>query len=121
MKVAAVGGDRSGTGKGVRIGNEKVVEEMSAAADGGAVRRRELAVLVNEFAAVRVSLDTSGNGPRLLVEDTETRDSAFLSPLELACLCLATTEDRENWLRVGAYRDERRDRSLGPARPETAR
>lgn len=71
------------------------------------VNRRELATLANEFAAVRVSLDTTGNGPRLLVEDLETGDDIFLSPLELACLCLATPEDRLQWLRVGAYRDER--------------
>ncbi|GAA1970421.1 hypothetical protein GCM10009798_33960 [Nocardioides panacihumi] len=71
------------------------------------VTRRELATLANEFAAVRVSLDTTGNGPRLLVEDLETGDDIFLSPLELACLCLATPEDRVQWMRVGAYRDER--------------
>lgn len=71
------------------------------------VVRRELATLTNEFAAVRVSLDTSGNGPRLLVEDLETGDDIFLSPLELACLCLATLDDRLQWMRVGAYRDER--------------
>lgn len=69
---------------------------------------------MNEFAAVRVSLDTAGNGPRLLVEDLESDETIFLSPLELASLCLATPDDREDWLRVGSYRDERRDRSLGP-------
>ncbi|CAN5152842.1 hypothetical protein BH09ACT12_BH09ACT12_05930 [soil metagenome] len=72
------------------------------------VTRRELATLANEFAAVRVSLDATGNGPRLLVEDVETGDEIFLSPLELACLCLATPEDRLQWMRVGAYRDERK-------------
>jgi hypothetical protein len=72
------------------------------------VSRRELTLLANEFAAVRVSLDTTGNGPRLLVEDTETGDNIYLSPLELACLCLATPEDRLQWMRVGAYRDERK-------------
>lgn len=71
------------------------------------VTRRELAVLANEFAEVRISLDTTGNGPRLLVQDTESGDEIFLSPLELACLCLATPEDRLGWMRVGAYRDER--------------
>jgi hypothetical protein len=80
------------------------------------VRRRELASLINEFAAVRVSLDSTGNGDRLLVEDLESDDHIFLSPLELVSLCLATPDDREDWLRVGNYRDERRDRSLGPLR-----
>jgi hypothetical protein len=69
--------------------------------------RRVLAELVNEFAAVKLSLDLSGNGPRLLVEDIETGDQVFLSPLELSSFTQATPEDREDWLRVGNYRDER--------------
>ena len=79
-------------------------------------KRREVAHLSNEFAVVRISVDDTGNGPRLLVEDAETGDHIFLSPLELASLCLATPEDRQEWSRVGNYRDERRDRSLGPVR-----
>ncbi len=71
------------------------------------VGRRELADLVNEFAAVRLSLDVNGNGPRLLVEDLESGEHVFLCPLELASFTEATTEDRENWLRVGNYRSER--------------
>ncbi len=67
-----------------------------------------LAELANEFAAVRVSLDESGNGPRLLVEDLESGEEVFLCPLELASFTLATPEDREEWLRVGNYRAERR-------------
>jgi hypothetical protein len=70
--------------------------------------RRVLADLVNEFAAVRLSLDVSGNGPRLLVEDLEGGEQVFLCPLELASFTLATPEDREEWVRVGNYRDERR-------------
>jgi hypothetical protein len=66
-----------------------------------------LANLVNEFAAVRVSLDRAGHDPRLLIEDTETGDSILLSPIELAALVLASSDDRLNWLRVGQYRDER--------------
>jgi hypothetical protein len=67
-----------------------------------------LATLTNEFASVRVSLDTCGHDPRLLVEDLESGDSILLSPVELASFCLATSDDRVNWLRVGQYRDERR-------------
>jgi hypothetical protein len=67
----------------------------------------ELAVVGNEFATVRVALDTNGNGPRLLLEDLEDGSRIWLSPLELASLCLASPEDRVNWLRVGVYRDER--------------
>jgi hypothetical protein len=70
-------------------------------------RRRVLAELVNEFAAVRLSLDESGNGPRLLVEDLESGEQVFLCPLELASFTEATPEDREDWLRVGNYRAER--------------
>ncbi|MDT5197469.1 MAG: hypothetical protein QOH20_4223 [Mycobacterium sp.] len=69
-----------------------------------------LAELVNEFAAVRVSLDVSGNGPRLLVEDLDNGEQVFLCPLELASFTQATAEDREDWLRVGTYRGERRPR-----------
>lgn len=78
------------------------------------VKRRELARLANEFAVVNVWLDETGNGPRLLVEDAETGDQVFLSPLELASLCLATADDRLEWIRVGNYRGERRDPSMGP-------
>lgn len=70
--------------------------------------RRVLAELANEFAAVRLSLDVSGNGPRLLVEDLESGEHVFLCPLELASFTEATPEDREDWLRVGNYRGERR-------------
>jgi hypothetical protein len=69
--------------------------------------RRVLADLVNEFAAVRLSLDVNGNGPRLLVEDLESGEQVFLCPLELASFTLATPEDRDEWLRVGNYRGER--------------
>jgi hypothetical protein len=74
------------------------------------VGRRVLAELVNEFAAVRVSLDLNGNGPRLLIEDLEGNAHIFLCPLELASFTLASPEDREEWLRVGNYRGERRQR-----------
>jgi hypothetical protein len=72
--------------------------------------RIPLAELANEFAAVRVSLDRTGNGPRLLVEDVESGGSVWLTPLELASFCLATDRDRADWLRVGDYRDERDER-----------
>jgi len=81
--------------------------------------RRELAELVNEFAAVRVSLDENGNGPRLLVEDLESGEHVFLCPLELASFTQATAADRDDWLRVGNYRGERGqlDRGQGERRP----
>lgn len=81
---------------------------MTAHEAARAGERRELATLTNEFAAVRLSLDTAGHQPRLLVEDIENGERILLSPIELASLCLATGDDRLNWLRVGAYREERR-------------
>ena len=68
--------------------------------------RRPLTELSNEFASVRIALDERGNGPRLLIQDLENGAEILLSPLELASLCLATPEDRLDWLRVGPYRDE---------------
>lgn len=82
---------------------EAIAEPALKAAD-----QRELATLTNEFASVRISLDTAGHQPRLLVEDLETGDTILLSPIELASLTLATGDDRLNWLRVGTYREERR-------------
>jgi len=68
--------------------------------------RAPLAVVENEFASVTVSLDTAGHSPRLHVQDNETGEAILLSAIELASLCLATSEDRLGWLRVGLYRGE---------------
>ena len=69
-------------------------------ADGGVV-------LASEFAVVRVTVNTTANGPRLLVEDLESGEGVFLDPLELASFCHAGEEDRVAWLLVGPYRDDR--------------
>jgi len=66
----------------------------------------QLAVVENEFASVTISLDTAGHSPRLRVQDNETGEAILLSAIELASLCLATSEDRVGWLRVGPYRGE---------------
>ena len=42
--------------------------------------------LVSEFAAVSLSLDHEGNGPRLRIEDLKTGHVGFLDPLELETL-----------------------------------
>jgi hypothetical protein len=78
-----------------------------ASATAGRNDRVELATLINEFAAVRVSLDRSGHDVRLHVQDIEAGTEILLSPIELASFCQATPEDRVEWLRVGQYRDER--------------
>jgi hypothetical protein len=64
--------------------------------------------LTSEFASVQVSMDSDGNGPRLLVRDLESGDRVYLDPLELASFCHATEDDRAGWLRVGPYRNDRR-------------
>ena len=66
--------------------------------------RVQLAVVENEFASVTVSLDRAGHSPRLHVRDNETGDDILLSAIELASLCLATSDDRAGWLKVGLYR-----------------
>ncbi|CAN5421246.1 hypothetical protein BH09ACT8_BH09ACT8_34260 [soil metagenome] len=75
--------------------------------------RRELAILINEFAAVRLWLDRAGNGARLLIEDLESGDEVYLDPLELSSFTLATAGDRDDWLRVGNYRGERQPPAAG--------
>jgi hypothetical protein len=42
--------------------------------------------LTSEFAAVKVTLDHDGNGPRLKIEDLKTGQVGFLDPLELETL-----------------------------------
>jgi hypothetical protein len=68
--------------------------------------RVQLAVVESEFASVTVSLDRAGHSPRLHVRDNETGDDILLSAIELASLCLATSEDRAGWLKVGLYRTD---------------
>jgi hypothetical protein len=76
---------------------------------GHGADRVRLAVVENEFASVTVSLDSAGHSPRLHVRDNETGDDILLSAIELASLCLATSEDRAGWLKVGLYRTDHRD------------
>lgn len=49
--------------------------------------------LKNEFAAVSVEQDHSGNGPRLKIRDAHTGKAVFLDPLELESLAWARHED----------------------------
>ena len=43
-------------------------------------------ILRSEFAHIRVELDESGNGPRLMVKDEKSQRLIYLDPLELASL-----------------------------------
>lgn len=104
---------------------EHVVNSNGVQADGAhavslaPVRsdRARLAVVESEFASVTVSLDSAGHSPRLHVRDNETGEDILLSAIELASLCLATSEDRAGWLKVGLYRT---DGEPGPHQAEAA-
>jgi hypothetical protein len=102
-RSAPVSASMASRGQGVRAVVADERDPRSAAAPNPV---QPLADLVNEFACVRVSLDTGGHSPRLLVEDLETGVRILISPIELASLCLATPEDRLGWLAVGAYRSD---------------
>ena len=49
--------------------------------------------LASEFAAVEVGRDDRGNGPRLMIRDTQSGRCVFLDPLELAALASTRHED----------------------------
>jgi hypothetical protein len=49
--------------------------------------------LQNEFAAVRLCLDDTGNGPRLRVVDLRSGKTAFLDPVQLESIVWARRED----------------------------
>lgn len=89
---------------GAQANGEQGVSQPPNGRPGAA--RVELALIQNEFASVTVSLDTAGHSPRLYVRDNETGDDVLLSAIELASLCLATSEDRAGWLKVGLYRTD---------------
>ena len=94
---------------GAQADGEHGVSQPSADRPSGRPRtadRARLAVIENEFASVTVSLDTAGHSPRLHVRDNETGDDILLSAIELASLCLATSDDRAGGLKVGLYRDQ---------------
>jgi hypothetical protein len=49
--------------------------------------------LTSEFAAVEVARDNRGNGPRLMIRDTQSGACVLLDPLELAALAATRHED----------------------------
>jgi hypothetical protein len=49
--------------------------------------------LANEFAAVRVEVDTSANGRRLKITDLESGECVYFDPFELATLTAITPRD----------------------------
>lgn len=57
----------------------------------------------NEFACIRLTLEHTRCGPRLLVEDRETGDRTYLDPIELASLCTWPESRRAELIQVGIY------------------
>lgn len=56
---------------------------------------RELAILIDRTAAVRLWLDRNGSEPRVIVEDLERGDYVSLNAVELSDLILNRQEHRE--------------------------
>jgi hypothetical protein len=67
--------------------------------------------LSNEFAAVRVMIDRSGNGPRLEITDMGSGISACLDPLELRSLALVRHADLAPILEPRAHEDAAKART----------
>jgi len=60
--------------------------------------------LVNEFAAVEIERDDTGNGPRLLIRNLLTGSFVYLDPHELAALTWIRHDDLKKFVDPG-YRD----------------
>jgi hypothetical protein len=56
---------------------------------------RELAILIDRAAAVRLWLDRNGSEPRVILEDLERGDYVSLNAIELAGLILDRQEQQE--------------------------
>jgi len=67
------------------------------------IKRDTPFVYRNEFACVSIRVLDDGNGERIEVHEPESGLTVVLEPIDFASFCHATTEDRERWLRVGAY------------------
>ncbi len=68
--------------------------------------------ITNEFASVRVELDTEAKGPRLRVEDLSTGMAIYLDPLELQALAWATHKDLTVFARP-FFKERAMDRMMG--------
>lgn len=63
---------------------------MADSGDGGSLE--PLGVVDSEFAAVHLSIDRSGNGPRLRIEDLTNSRVAYLDALTLETLAWVSPE-----------------------------
>jgi hypothetical protein len=84
----------------------------------GATRSIDIA---NEFAAVRVELDETANGPRLRITDLDRGRSIELDPFEAATLVDVTVEELDALARPpGALMESPFDRAFNaPQRPQS--
>jgi hypothetical protein len=61
----------------------------------GAPPPRELAIMIDGYAAVRLWLDSTPHGRRLRVEDLESGAETTLTPLELASFTFAAGPEKQ--------------------------
>jgi hypothetical protein len=75
--------------------------------------------LKNEYASVKVTVDTEGKGTRLKVEDLSSGSVIYLDPIELQALAWATKEDLSIFTRP-YFKERAMERKLGIDRPDAA-
>ena len=75
--------------------------------------------LKNEYASVKVTVDTEGKGTRLRVEDVASGSVIYLDPIELQALAWATKEDLSIFTRP-YFKERAMERKLGIDRPDAA-
>jgi len=75
--------------------------------------------LKNEYASVKVTVDTQGKGTRLRVEDVSSGSVIYLDPIELQALAWATKEDLSTFTRP-YFKERAMERKAGVNRPDAA-
>ena len=76
-------------------------------------------LLKNEYASVKVTVDTEGKGTRLKVEDVSSGSTIYLDPIELQALAWATKDDLSIFTRP-YFKERAMERKMGIERPDAA-
>lgn len=76
-------------------------------------------LLKNEYASVKVTIDTEGKGPRLKVEDLSSGSTIYLDPIELQALAWTTRDDLSMFTRP-YFKERALERKLGIKNPDAA-
>jgi hypothetical protein len=76
-------------------------------------------LLKNEYASVKVTVDTEGKGTRLKVEDLSSGTHIYLDPIELQALAWATKEDLSVFTRP-YFKERALERKMGIAPADSA-